>query len=282
MKGTLSFGLAIISLVIFPWLAVSVASNLEVFSPTSPASVNPVCITDCPSSQNILPGGGEAGGYSLDLYLFGMVVLFLVISYYAWRHDVRGRSDSLWGLPMTLAAAGAVYLFIVVFSSMRNLPYPGLGIGTPLESALAYVPIVLVLVASATGFLWASQRLRRTAVTASAHEDERTEAARVLLGAIASLRSGTDPRSVIISCYRSLTEVLQRSGVANSPTMTAREFEESSHLLLSVRHDTVHRLTALFEKARYSANVVMEDEASAAEATLSELRLELEGTSGSK
>ena len=282
MKGSLGFGLAIISLIAFPWLAISVAYNLEVITIGGSSAVNSVCTSDCPTSQTILPGAGQSSGYGLYLYLAAIAVLFLGISYYAWRHDVSGRSDSLWSLPTTFVAAGLVYLLLVIFSSLKGFSLTGASAGSSVESSLAYVPLALVLVAAATAAVWALHRFRRTPPAPVAHEDGRRDAAGVLQGAIASLWSGTDPRSVIISCYRSLTEVLQKSGAVNSPTMTAREFELSSQQVLSVRHDTVHHLTALFEKARYSDGDVSRGEASEAEATLTELRLELEGKAGLK
>ena len=104
----------------------------------------------------------------------------------------------------------------------------------------------------------------------------------VLDRAIHSLRSGTDPRSVVISCYRALCETLQERGVSGSPSTTAREFEVASENALQIHHGTLHRLTALFEKARYSAEEVSRGEAVEAESVLSELKSQMLGVAGEK
>jgi len=281
LKGSLGFGLAIASLIAFPWLVVSVASNLEVASsPFGPLTIT--CAVNCPGSQAILPGAGQVSPYALDLYLALLAALFIGISYYAWRHDLSGRRDSLWSLPMAVVVSGIVYLLVVIFNSFRGISAPGLSVGQPVEAALSFVPLAIILALGVTSAVWALQRHRRTPGIPPAGNVESRQAANVIHGALASLRRGTDPRSVIINCYRSLTEILQKSGAVNSPAMTAREFELSSQRILSVRRDTVHQLTGLFEIARYSNRDVSREEASVAEATLSELRFELDGTAGQK
>jgi len=181
---------------------------------------------------------------------------------------------------MSVVVAGIVYLLVVIFNSFRGISTPGFRVGQSVDAALSFVPLALVLALGVTSTVWALQRHRRTQGSPPPGNVESKQAASVIRGALASLRRGTDPRSVIINCYRSLTEILQRSGAVNSPAMTAREFELSSQQVLSVRRDAVHRLTGLFEIARYSNRDVGRKEASEAEATLSELRLELEGTAG--
>ena len=277
MKGSLGSALAIISLIAFPWLAISVAYNLQDVPLGTSTKPSNVCASNCPNPQTILPGAGQSGGYVLELYLAAIAVIFVGISYYAWRHDISGRSASLWSLPANLVLVGLVYLLLVIINSINGISLPGIGLGSSIGPSLTYVPLALILVAAAVAAVGTIRRFTRTPAGPPTHEVERNDAAGVLQGAVASLWNGTDPRSVIISCYRSLTEILQRSGAVNSPTMTAREFEVSSQRVLSVRHDTIHRLTALFEKARYSDKDISKDEVSEAEDTLTELRLEVEG-----
>jgi len=181
---------------------------------------------------------------------------------------------------MGVVVAGIVYLLVVIFNSFRGISAPGFSVGQPVEAALSFVPLALILALGVTSAVWALQRNRWTPGSPPAGNVESKLAANVIHGALASLWKGTDPRSVIINCYRSLTEILQKSGAVNSPAMTAREFELSSQQVLSVRRDTVHQLTGFFEIARYSNRDVSREEASVAEATLSELRLELEGMAG--
>jgi protein-S-isoprenylcysteine O-methyltransferase Ste14 len=69
--------------------------------------------------------------------------------------------------------------------------------------------------------------------------------------AIRALQTGSDIRSVIVRCYRQMSQALQKErGIQLEETMTARDFET----LLEARgipHDPVHQLTQLFEEARY-------------------------------
>jgi hypothetical protein len=69
--------------------------------------------------------------------------------------------------------------------------------------------------------------------------------------AIRALQTGSDVRSVIVRCYRQMSQELQKErGIQLEETMTARDFER----LLEARgipHDPVHQLTQLFEGARY-------------------------------
>jgi hypothetical protein len=69
--------------------------------------------------------------------------------------------------------------------------------------------------------------------------------------AIRALQTGSDVRSVIVRCYRQMSQALQKErGLLLEETMTARDFER----LLEARgipHAPVHQLTQLFEEARY-------------------------------
>ena len=69
--------------------------------------------------------------------------------------------------------------------------------------------------------------------------------------AIQALRSGGDFKNVILRCYAQMSEVLKKEqGLELQETMTAREFER----LLNARgipETPVHKLTMLFEVARY-------------------------------
>ena len=54
--------------------------------------------------------------------------------------------------------------------------------------------------------------------------------------------------------------------------MTAREFEGACQQVFPVKRDPIHRLTLLFERARYSDEEVGSVQASEAEGVLTELR----------
>jgi len=70
--------------------------------------------------------------------------------------------------------------------------------------------------------------------------------------ALDGLGDGTDPRSVIIRCYRTFARVAAGSGVERQPWHTPAEFMREVLGRLSVPHGAVPTLTRLFELARFS------------------------------
>ena len=71
--------------------------------------------------------------------------------------------------------------------------------------------------------------------------------------AIDELRSGNDLKNTVIRCYYEMSQTLSRhKGIHRQRDMTAREFElRLADAGLPLEH--IHRLTRLFEVARYSA-----------------------------
>ena len=285
MKEALRFGLLTATIVAFPWLAVSVAANLQTISaPIAPAGASPCANNGCATYPVIAaPLLGQSNGYALQFLLVTLMLLFVTVSYYGWRKGVRGGGNSFRSMPSILLIVIIFYILLVSARSMGGPTFPGVETSTPGESSPFYLPLAIILVAGAITVVMSLRRITRTLPRGpGAHEDIREEAASILRRAIYSLRSGNDPRSIIINCYRSLGEVLQNSGATSTPAMTAREFEAESERLFSISHDPMHHLTALFEKARYSDEEVSIKEASEAEAVLSELRSEIVGIQGLK
>jgi hypothetical protein len=260
----------------FPWLASSVASNLET--------------TSAPASQSVLPNSNslatsrfpafESGVPNLQLDLIIVATALLVISYLGWRRGggrSRGNTGRFDPLSMMLAVCVLLALYGVIDVFRSGLTVTG-GPSLP----LSFVPLAAVAAAIVTaGFmvLRRTEGLRRSATwrpSATATEEERQEFAAALGRASRSLKAGGEPRSVIIECYRALCEVLQKRGAVNSPSMTAREFEGVSQRRLAIRPDLLHRFTALFEKARYSDEVIIAGEATESESMLDALRSEVE------
>jgi len=93
------------------------------------------------------------------------------------------------------------------------------------------------------------------------------------------LETGSDFRSTIIRCYKALCTLLDKSGVLQQASLTPREFEKKTIAKLGIR-DSVHQLTTLFEKARYSSEIVSSYEAKNAQECLGRLSLELGGLEG--
>lgn len=78
--------------------------------------------------------------------------------------------------------------------------------------------------------------------------------------ALGELQSGADWKSTILRCYHQMIRILsKRSGVKHRAAMTSREFEQDLKAVgMSGEH--IHRLSRLFEEARYSSRVPGERE----------------------
>jgi len=283
MRQAAQFGLLAAIIVAFPWLAVSIASNLQSLpsGASGPASLS--CPPDCPAPSQAAVQ--QTGGNAL-VFMFTIAVvlsLFVVSGIIAWRRNVQ-TSRSVRSLMSVLLLFGVVYALSGVVNIVRTISLPDLGFFSQVAYWASYLPLALILVVGALGARWLTQRpgLTTSGTIQTAPPEGRIAVVSMLDRAIHSLRSGTDPRSVVISCYRALCETLQERGVSGSPSTTAREFEAASENVLPIRHETLHRLTALFEKARYSAEEVGLGEADEAESVLSELKSQMLGVAGEK
>lgn len=78
--------------------------------------------------------------------------------------------------------------------------------------------------------------------------------------AIGELQGGADWKSTILRCYHQMVGILsEQSGVKQHTAMTSREFEQDLKAVgMSGEH--IHRLSRLFEEARYSSRVPGEQE----------------------
>ncbi len=65
--------------------------------------------------------------------------------------------------------------------------------------------------------------------------------------------AGSDPRAEVLKCYRRMCELLREAGVIAQKHQTAREFEEAvKRSVERAPEESIHKLTELFEEARYS------------------------------
>jgi uncharacterized protein DUF4129 len=269
--------------VAFPWLAVSIAANLQSLPSGSSGPPSISCSPNCPaSSQAVLPP--TAGNpLLLELTLAVVLALLVLTGIIAWRRKVQ-TSRGIWSLLSLLFFFALVYGLAAVLRTLQANPLPNLGGLYPELYWLSYLPLALILIGGALGAKWILQRpdLTTSKRIQSTPPEEKMAVLKVLDRAIRSLRSGSDPRSMIISCYRALCETLQERGVPSTPSMTAREFEAASENTLPIHHETLHRLTALFEKARYSDEEVGARDAAEAESVLTELKSEVLESVGAK
>ena len=278
MRQAVLFGLLATIVVAFPWLAVSIAANLQLLPSVTSVAPSLSCSPNCPTSSQLVLQQ-TAGNAMVLLFTLAIVLsLFVVSGIIAWQRKVQ-TSKSVWSLLSVLLLFALVYALSGLLNVIRLISLPSLSAFDPLVYWLSYVPLALILIAGALGVKWIAQRPDLTTSNAiqATPPEEKMAAVSVIDRAIHSLHSGTDPRSVVIGCYRALCETLQEKGVSGTPSTTAREFEVASENVLPIRHETLHRLTALFEKARYSAEEVGTRDAAEAESVLTELKSEVLG-----
>lgn len=88
----------------------------------------------------------------------------------------------------------------------------------------------------------------------------KAQVAQEVEGAIEAIRKGDEIRNVIIRCYSKMSQTISvEQGIARDDNMSAREFEA----ILVARgfpKDAIHRLTLLFEQARYNTGKSTPDE----------------------
>lgn len=272
-----------------PWLAVSAASNLQAFPSPIGRTLNPTCGSGvgllghavanltCASTAPSLFTTGGASPASFQAAFVVVAAALLAVSYIAWRRGVTGRHDSFWNIPGFLLG---MVLFLGVILLSRSLvggsppPAPG-DIRGP---SLWYLSLSVLLIAGGVSSAWVLRRAGRGSVVPEVPLDDGAAGmAAVLRRGIASLHRGDAPRSVIIECYRSMQELLRRRGVEDAPYMTAREFEEAGRSAFAVGGAPIHRLTALFERARYSDEALGAETAAEADSVLRALSESVRG-----
>jgi hypothetical protein len=89
------------------------------------------------------------------------------------------------------------------------------------------------------------------------------------------LRTDGDPRAAVIACYLRMERALARAGISRRPSETPFELLERALREHSVLGRSAHRLTALFEVARFSLHPVGERERRHAIDALGEVRSQL-------
>lgn len=127
---------------------------------------------------------------------------------------------------------------------------------------------VIVVLAGSVYLITKKDRGARAAETSETLADE-------LAGGVEELRSGKDPRDVVIACYARMERILEAAGAGGRPSDTPSEFVERALRKLHVPAGSVRRLTELFERARFSTHGTDEDMRHEAIAALEDVRASL-------
>ena len=104
--------------------------------------------------------------------------------------------------------------------------------------------------------------------------------ATVIDAVLAELVTSADPWAVVITAYARMEEALEAVGLARRPSEAPHEYLERALGRLQVSRAAVHRLTGLFEFARFSNHDIDQDMADKANLALSVIRFELQAVPG--
>jgi hypothetical protein len=116
---------------------------------------------------------------------------------------------------------------------------------TPPSEGVVYSVSLGLIAAAAVGawLLWRRLRPKPNPLNALAREAQ---------AALADLRAGSDLKNTVIRCYYEMSQTLNRErGIQRQRDMTPREFEQRL-TAAGLPSPYVHRITQLFEEARYS------------------------------
>jgi hypothetical protein len=92
---------------------------------------------------------------------------------------------------------------------------------------------------------------------------------------IEDLEAGKDFRATIFRCYSRMCGLIEKHGVLQKPYLTPREFEERA-TKGGIKSKHLHKITNLFEEARYSLHEVSRKQRDEAVHSLKEIKRDLE------
>jgi len=116
------------------------------------------------------------------------------------------------------------------------------------------IGLALLVAALLVGIIWAIWRRRRRQATSLEQLAAEAE------NALQAIQTGADLRNTVIRCYFDMNRVLQEEqNIRRQRAMTPREFEK--HLEeMGIPSEHIHRLTRLFESARYGSGPLSKSE----------------------
>ena len=249
-------------------------------------------------------GGGAASSPRADRVLLdrlftGFLVLLLIYLpiaawvYWSERHYLKselvrrrraGRRRNL--LVLTLFAAALLVRFRTHLGHLRRLPgmqtapAPGGaragGRTVPYEPHVDWgVALALGLVVVAVLAVLAVLGRRRRAKGSAEPADARERLALALTESLHDLLAERDPRRAVIAAYARMERALGEAGVPRVQHEVPFEYVGRALLVLEVDESSARRLTALFERARFSTHEIDESMRADAIAALTAIRDEL-------
>ena len=192
----------------------------------------------------------------MQLIVFGLVLLGIA----AFTQVVRERGEESESLPQPSASATEDA------SGDAAATEPSRALGWVLTGVLASVTIV---VAGGTARLIGKTR------GGSGDDDDLDPILREIDEGYFRIAADAHPREAVIACYIGMTTALEEAGAVRRPSDTPFEFLERALGRFHVSKGNAHRLTELFEKARFSVHETDEDMRREALSALDAVRAEL-------
>lgn len=141
----------------------------------------------------------------------------------------------------------------------RRLDLHGPGVGYHFE----WTPLGVVVGAVLVGLGFAVYQLRRNRPQPQLDGEPGSPSAATVAGVVGAsldeLLAEPDPRRAVIAAYATMEAGLAGAGLPRRPSEAPRQFVARALLGLEIPGADVHRLTGLFEVARYSSHPVDED-----------------------
>lgn len=221
-------------------------------------------------------------------YLVALIVVLASVVIYAYYKQRNRNWDDQ---PSILAQLPVLLIILAFFFLIYEAVVQGIGIYLGSRAFTSYLLIYIIIFSSALGLFFLFWRFdifssfrkfsmpnRSSELTqgAQAQEKKVEELKSIIDNAASSLYLGGDYRATIVLCYKQVLLLLERNGLPQKASLTAREFESeiSSRLGVSTR-GFLHELTLLFERARYSNEPISSEEAKEAGEILRQLSVEL-------
>jgi hypothetical protein len=208
------------------------------------------------------------------LMAFGAVLfvyLFILRKDSAYERARLRREGRVRSVLVFVLFLGAIALALRIAEETRNsagsrpptLANPTTSSGDPnapegYEPEFALVPVLIVgvLVAAAIVALVVASRRRKHALGPMRDPGLLEALEDVLAESLDDLRAEADPRKAVIAAYARLERTLAAYGLPRSASEAPAEYLARMLTELSVSHRSVGRLTALFERAKFSHHEV--------------------------
>ena len=235
-----------------------------------------------------------------------LILFILMIPVAAWAYSVQMREFKLQNKTRKsfrarmLRTLGIVVLILVILGGRQILkqhgylpaihpPWNAGGKGGKAlgDSSNHYDPtfqwpvlwVFLVVAAAAGGYLWWQWRKRanNVALTGGGEPTFEEDVAATITDAIDDLEAEPDARRAVIAAYARMERTLARHGLQRLPSETALEYLRRILLGLTSRDDAVTKLTALFERAKFSTHEIDASMKTDAISALRTIRDDLQG-----